>query len=92
MELHPGGLSGNDSPGRIAMSVDLSELDQVAAMIPRQQVIEDRGFTINELSDHTHVSHVTAQRHIDSLLKQGKVRQIGVRPGNGGARVYEVAR
>ncbi len=92
MELHAGRFPGNESPRRITMRVDLAELDQVAAMIPRQQVVEDRGFTVGELADHTHLSHITAQRHINALLKQGRVRQIGVRPGNGGARVYEVAR
>jgi hypothetical protein len=69
-----------------------AELDAVTAMLSLPPKVEIRGFTVMDLAEHTQpcVSRMTAYRHIEYLIKQGEVRCIGVRPGQGGAKVYEV--
>jgi len=74
------------------VTVDLSELDQVCTMIPHRDIIEDRGFTINDLAVRLKCPRPTANGKMLELLQAGKVRTIGYRPGRNGEKVYELTK
>jgi predicted transcriptional regulator len=73
------------------MTVDLSELDQVCAMIKTLDVVTDRGFTVNDICRAKGVGRSTAERNVLELVNGGNIKVIGRRGGRGGAVVYELA-
>jgi DNA-binding MarR family transcriptional regulator len=72
------------------MSVDLSELDQVVALIPAHPVVVDQGFTVWDLAEKLKTSRPTASRKITDLERKGKVKCVGYRPGRNGEKVWEL--
>lgn len=73
------------------MNVDLSDLDQVIELLPKVEIVTDRGFTINDLARRLQIPRPTAARKLNGLLQDGKVQVIGYRPGSGKEKVYEVS-
>jgi hypothetical protein len=53
-------------------------------------IIGDRGFTVSELAQHRQQARPTIHNQIIELLRKGKIKHIGYRPGRCGAKVYEV--
>jgi hypothetical protein len=90
MELCTGSVPGNESPCRISVNVDLAELDILLANAT--PIIADRGFTVRDMATHRGVSDSAATRTIHALVKDGKIRFIGTRPGHGMAKVYETVK
>lgn len=91
MELHLGGLPGNESPCRIPMSVDLGELDALIDAIPNSgPVVENDGFTIEDVCKLRKIKHSRASVVIAQLIRDGSVRHIGHRLGRNGQKVFEI--
>jgi len=92
MALNTCGLPGNGSASRIPMNVDLSELDQVVAMMNNRQIIEDGGFTVGEVAAKMNCSRTTACAKLLKLQSEGKVQHIGYRSGSHGEKVWEMVK
>jgi len=75
------------------MNVDLSELDQVAALISTRQIVEDGGFTVGDLAAKLkNTARTTVTAKLLKLQSEGKVRHIGYRPGRNGEKVWEMVK
>jgi predicted transcriptional regulator len=70
--------------------MDLSDLDSLMADIGPKVVITG-GFTLGDMATRYDLKRTSAQRRVDALIAAGKVKQIGVRPGQGQEKVYEIA-
>ena len=89
MGTSAGRVQGNGCGRRVPVGVDLSELDPlVAGLGPK--VIASGGFTLLDMLTRYNLKRTSAQRRIDTLVTAGKVKQIGVRPGPGQEKVYEI--
>ena len=67
-----------------------AELDSLMAETG-PKVIPAGGFTQSDLMARYNLKATSAQRRIRALIDAGKVKQIGVRPGQGQEKVYEIA-
>jgi len=70
--------------------VDISDLDPLMADIG-PKVVATGGFTLLDMLTRYNLKRTSAQRRIEALIASGKVKQIGVRPGQGQEKVYEIA-
>lgn len=90
MGTDTGRVQANGCGSRIAIDMDLSELDQVAALCGDPIIPAGQGFTLNDLTARLQCGRSKTQRRIQALISQGVLREIGRRPGPGQARVYEM--
>lgn len=76
------------------MSRKITEADVMQAwhdaMAGDQPVVEQGGMTVRELMQECGLTHTAARKRIARLLKQGRVRKIGVRPDRNRPPVYEL--
>ena len=68
----------------------MAELDRVAATCT--PIVDDRGFTVDDLVRVKGMSRSTAERIVRVRVAAGEVAMIGKRSGYGAARVYEAVR
>jgi hypothetical protein len=72
------------------MSVDLNELNQVAALIPKCPIVRDGGFTLCELMGHLGLGRTATGRRISDLIAANQVEFVGYRPGPAREKVYKI--
>jgi len=73
------------------MNVDLAELDNlIAETSPR--IVTSSGFTQRDIRERQGWNEKRARLWIEARIADGTVRQIGIRPGHGGPKVYELAK
>ena len=61
-----------------------------ALLTPRHPIVSSQGKTVSEMAALSGESYATMWRRVKSLVATGKLIQIGVRPGRGGALVYDI--
>lgn len=74
---------------RVLVNVDLAELDKMAELMPAPQIVATGGFTIDDLVNTLGRPRSTIRDHLRVLLKAGKVKVIGRRPGRSADKVYQ---
>lgn len=91
MEVDPCKVQRFESPDRVAVNVDLAELDKLCDSIPNTgKVVDDRGFTLQDVMDRRRIGRSQASVIISQLVRDGKVKCIGRRIGRNGPKVYEI--
>lgn len=66
-----------------------AELDAIMAE-SQLRVVVNGGFTINDVAARYGIGRSSAMRRIGELIRDGKARLVGVRPGHGKEKVYEL--
>jgi predicted DNA-binding protein (UPF0251 family) len=75
------------------MSKAMSALDEAMAILPAKMVVlPPRGFTRADAAKRMGVPETTMRKMLNASVAEGKMAEIGVRPGRGGARVFEVVK
>jgi len=89
MGTDTGRVQANAGGRRIPMSVDLNELNQVAALIPKCPIVRHGGFTLCELMGHLGLGRTATGRRISDLIASSQVEFVGYRQGPAREKVYK---
>jgi hypothetical protein len=91
MAANSSGISRAESERRIPVNVDLSEIDAMIDFMPNMgPIVVNGGFTAADIAAKRGMSPGAAMKAIVALIKQGKVKHIGYRPGHGKQKVFEI--
>ncbi len=87
MGTNAGRVQGAGSGRRVPVNVDLAELDNlIAETSPR--IIAADGFTQRDIRERHGWNEKRARLWIEARIADGTVKEIGIRPGHGGPKVY----